>query len=176
MNILIEKILREAGVIEEITFSLEKNHGYDFIFCKYKKKKIGYVSSIILTPEEGYPDEENEDEDKQQHMLGTFTGHGFYELEETMPRDKYLQLIDNTNFALLETIKVDQKFQKMGIGEMLIKKLLSELKSKNVKTIFLHAEQIENKELDYLIGFYKKCGFSELKNYDGESSLMYRKI
>lgn len=81
---------------------------------------------------------------------------GFYEVSVIPPE------------AEIYDIAVKEEFQGKGIGKLLLKHLIDFCKSKNVNTIFLEVNNINNKA----INLYKNFGFnvySKRKNYYGEN-------
>lgn len=81
---------------------------------------------------------------------------GFYEVSVIPPE------------AEIYDIAVKEEFQGKGFGKLLLKHLIDFCKSKNVNTIFLEVNNINNKA----INLYKNFGFnvySKRKNYYGEN-------
>ncbi|MFC2068610.1 GNAT family N-acetyltransferase [Chloroflexota bacterium] len=79
-----------------------------------------------------------------------------------------VQIIDN-NTAKLERMAILKRFRGKGIGRGIISFVHEQLQYRNIKFVFLHAQQP-------VIDFYKSCGFSEIGSPFFEAGIKHVKM
>jgi GNAT superfamily N-acetyltransferase len=92
--------------------------------------------------------------------------------EDLMDKKNYDKLIGNDEMIEIQSISVEDEYQKMGIGVELMNAAVKYLKKSHSSTpVFVNASTMGDMSQDKLVSFYKSFGFKNLGDFDKNSAL-----
>ena len=150
MKSIIKKIIKESEE-NNYNFNIKKlQDNYIKINCNLNNEKIGYCIFSLFNIESGF-----------EEINGVISDI-----------NKYLKLIKDSDFGIINVLSIKEKYQSKGLGKELLLKAINYIKENNCKSIILNAYQIENKSLDYIENFYIKFGFKTIKSIDNSKVMI----
>ena len=103
-----------------------------------------------------------------------FDESGWYWFDGLLTQEQYDDLFEDKPFVILEHIKVDEHFQKSGLGSELMNRAIELMKKMGTKLIVLNASPLGTITLTKLVDFYKKFDFKVFKNQGGNVIMIKR--
>lgn len=87
-----------------------------------------------------------------------------YEFSDLFNEDEFYEIYPDDKIAKIEHIEINDNFKNLGVGGILMKKIINLAKRKGYKQFYLNASPMGFKGLNkqQLVNFYKKFGFKTL--------------
>jgi len=94
----------------------------------------------------------------------TFEFDAYWQFEDEMDEDSYLEIFPNDSFAKIETLEILDEYKGLGYAKHLMTEAIAYIKNKGEKVIYLNASPMGFKGLniDNLVNFYKTFGFKTI--------------
>lgn len=98
----------------------------------------------------------------------------YHLFKDELSVDEYIDIINDDDFIMIETLKVMDTHRKKGYATKLMFYILDWVKSLGINKIYLNASPMGNHiDLDSLVSFYKKFGFKEIvSKYDNNKEML----
>lgn len=93
---------------------------------------------------------------------------GMFENDSNPARQKLLRSLQAPT-AWLDRIKVNREFRGKGFGTEILKQTLQVLRESGIRYVILSPQADQADDIERLDRFYKKFGFVDVREYEGET-------